>query len=164
MAEGEAKGSIQATSQVVAKGSKVSMAYTGKLDDGTVFDSSENKEPIGFVAGEGHVIKGIDDAVIGMKKGEEKQVEILPQEGYGERDEKLRQHVPRSVFPAEMKLEGGMGFSFKTPDGQMIHASITDATSDMVTLDLNHPLAGKNLIFDIKVVDIIADANETQGN
>ena len=154
MAEGEAKDNNQATSQVVAKGSKVSMAYTGKLDDGTVFDTSENKEPIGFVAGEGHVIKGIDDAVLGMRKGEEKQVRILPREGYGDRDEKLQQKVPRSVFPAEMKLESGMGFSFKTPDGQMIHASITDATGDVVTLDLNHPLAGKNLVFDIKIVDI----------
>ena len=154
MADAKAKDTIQTISQLVAKGSKVFMAYTGKLDDGTVFDTSENKEPIGFVAGAGHVIKGIDDAVIGMKKGEEKQVKILPQEGYGDMDDKLQQHVPRSVFPAEMKLEKGMGFSFKTPDGQMIHASITEATNESVTLDLNHPLAGKNLVFDIKIVDI----------
>ena len=153
-AEGEAKNKIQTTSQIVAKGSTVSIDYTGMLEDGTVFDSSEGREPISFTVGNGHVIRGFEDAVVGMKKGEEKRVTITPAEGYGEKDEKLQQHVPRSVFPAEMKLEKGMGFSFKTPDGQMIHASITDATGDTVTLDLNHPLAGKNLVFDIKIVDI----------
>jgi len=139
---------------VVAKGSKVSIDYTGRLEDGTVFDSSEGKQPIEFVAGSGQVIKGFDNAVMGMRKGEGKQVKIEPQDGYGERDEKLQQHVPKSVFPPEMKLEAGMGFSFKTPDGQVIHASITAVSADSITLDLNHPLAGKTLAFDIKVVDI----------
>ncbi len=142
------------SSTVVAKGSKVSVNYTGKFDDGTVFDSSEGKEPISFTVGGGQVIKGFDDAVVGMKKGEAKKITITPQEGYGDRDEKLKQQVPRTVFPQEMKLEKGMGFSFKTPDGQVIHATITDANSEAVTVDMNHPLAGKNLVFELKVVDI----------
>ncbi len=139
---------------VVSKGSKVSIDYTGKFDDGTVFDTSQGKEPITFTVGGGQVIKGFDDAVVGMKKGEEKKITITPQEGYGERDEKLTQEVPRTVFPPEVKLEKGMGFSFRTPDGQVIHATIKDSTAETVTVDMNHPLAGRNLIFDLKVVDI----------
>ena len=139
---------------VVAKGSKVSVDYTGSFDDGTVFDTSEGKEPISFTVGNGQVIKGFDDAVVGMKNGEQKKIKITPTEGYGERDEKLQQQVPRSVFPQEMKLEKGMGFSFKTPQGQVIHATITEANSETVTVDMNHPLAGKNLLFELKEVDI----------
>ena len=150
----DAKDSMQPNSKVVAKGSRVSVDYVGKLEDGTVFDSTEGKQPIEFVAGSGQVIKGFDYAVFGMKKGESKKITILPAEGYGPRDEKLRQEVPRSVFPPEMKLEKGMGFSFKTPEGQMIHAAITDVINETITLDLNHPLAGRTLVFDIKVVDI----------
>lgn len=141
-------------SRTVEKGSTVSIDYTGMLEDGTVFDSSKGREPISFTIGSNQVIKGFEDGVLGMKKGEEKRIDIQPGDGYGTRDEKLQQTVPRSVFPAEMKLEKGMGFSFKTPDGQMIHASIIDASGDFVTLDLNHPLAGKVLVFDIKIVDI----------
>ncbi len=140
--------------QIVAKGSKVAIEYIGKLEDGTFFDSTEGKQPIEFVAGEGQVIKGFDDAIVGMKKGEQKKVTITPQEGYGNRDEKLKQEVPRSVFPPEMKLEKGMGFSFKTPQGELIHAAIADSTAEAVTLDMNHPLAGRNLIFELKVVNI----------
>ncbi len=140
--------------KVVAKGSKVSVEYTGSFDDGTVFDSTQNKEPITFTAGNGEVIKGFDDAVVSMKKGEQKKIQVTPKEGYGDRDEKLQQQVPRTVFPQEMKLEKGMGFSFKTPDGQVIHATITEANSESVIVDMNHPLAGRNLIFELKVVDI----------
>lgn len=138
----------------VAKGSKVSVNYTGKFDDGTVFDSSQGREPITFTVGEGHVIRGFDEAVVGMKNGEQKKITITPSEGYGERDEKLTQQVPRSVFPAEIKLEKGMGFSFKTPDGQVIHATVKESDAENVTVDMNHPLAGRNLLFELKVVDI----------
>ena len=139
---------------VVAKGSRVSIEYTGTFEDGTVFDTTQGREPIGFVAGKGEVIKGFDDAVVGMKRGEQKTIKITPQDGYGERDEKLQQQVPRSVFPAEMKIDKGMGFSFKAPQDQVIHATITDVSNETVTVDMNHPLAGKNLVFELKVVDI----------
>ena len=154
MSDAKAKGSGKETVNVVAKGSKVSIEYTGTFEDGTVFDTTDGRGPIGFVTGNGEVIKGFDDAVIGMKKGEQKTVRITPQDGYGERDERLKQQVPRSVFPAEMKIDKNMGFSFRAPEGQMMHATITDASSDTVTLDMNHPLAGKNLVFKLKVVDI----------
>lgn len=135
-------------------GSTVSVDYTGKFEDGTVFDTSEGKQPISFTVGNGEVIKGFEDAVIGMKKGDEKKVTIGPGEGYGERDEKLKQSVPRSMFPQEMKVEKGMGFSFKAPDGQVIHATIAEADAETVALDMNHPMAGKSLVFEIKIVEV----------
>ncbi|MBI2145485.1 peptidylprolyl isomerase [Candidatus Woesearchaeota archaeon] len=140
--------------KAAANGSKVSVEYKGMLEDGTVFDSSEGKEPIGFTVGSNEVIKGFDDAVIGMKKGEEKKITITPENGYGERDERLMQEIPRSVFPQEMKLEKGMGFSFRTPDGRVVHATVADSTSETVTVDMNHPLAGRNLIFELKLVNV----------
>ncbi len=139
---------------VVANGSKVSVEYTGLFEDGTVFDSTNGREPISFTAGKGEVVKGFDDAVIGMKKGEQKKITIAQADGYGPRDEKLIQTVPRTVFPAEMKVEKGMGFSFKTPTGQVIHATIADSDMQNVTLDMNHPLAGRTLVFELKVVDV----------
>lgn len=136
------------------KGSKVKVEYTGSFDDGTVFDSSKGREPISFTLGNNEVINGFDQAITGMKQGEEKKITITPENGYGQRDEKLRQEVPRSVFPPEMKLDKGMGFSFKTPSGQMMHATIAESSGDKVTLDMNHPLAGKNLIFELKLLDV----------
>ncbi len=138
----------------VQKGSKVSIDYKGMFEDGTVFDSSENKSPITFTVGNNEVIKGFEDGVMGMKKGEEKKIVIKPTEGYGHRDDRLKQEVPRSVFPAEMKLEPGMGFSFKAPTGQIIHATITEANAEKVLVDMNHPLAGRDLTFELKIVDI----------
>ncbi len=154
MADARAKGSEKEAINVVAKGSRVSIEYTGTFEDGTVFDTTEGRSPIGFVTGNGEVIKGFDAAVIGMKKGEQKTIKVTPQDGYGERNEKLQQQVPRSVFPAEMKIDRNMGFSFRAPEGQMMHATITDVGGDKVTLDMNHPLAGKSLVFKLKVVDI----------
>lgn len=142
------------SAQVVERGSTVVLDYAGKFEDGAVFDSTESKAPIEFQAGDGYVIKGVDDAVIGMKKGEKKTVRISPEDGYGERDENLIQQVPRTVFPADLMLEPGMGFSFRTPEGQIIHATITSVSDELVTLDLNHPLAGRKLVFDIEVVEV----------
>lgn len=140
--------------KVVANGSKVSVEYTGKLEDGTIFDSTKDKAPISFTAGKGEVIKGFDDAIIGMKQGEQKTITITQEQGYGPRDEKLIQTVPRTVFPAEMKVEKGMGFSFKTPTGQVIHATIADSSLQEVTLDMNHPLSGRTLVFELKVANV----------
>ncbi|MBI2141479.1 peptidylprolyl isomerase [Candidatus Woesearchaeota archaeon] len=154
MADARAKGSGKEAISVVAKGSKVSIEYTGTFEDGTVFDTTDGRAPIRFVTGNVEVIKGFDNAVLGMKKGEQKTIRITPQDGYGERDERLQQQVPRSVFPAEMKIDRNMGFSFRAPQGQMVHATITGVSGDTVTIDMNHPLAGKNLVFKLKVVDI----------
>lgn len=142
--------------EVVQKNDVVSVDYTGKLENGTVFDSSEGRSPLTFTAGEGQVIKGFDDAVLGMKVGDEKNVTIPPQEAYGERNESLIQTVPKSAFGDNAdKLQEGMQIGITNPqNGQQFPATVTKIEGDNVTLDMNPPLAGKTLIFDIKVVKI----------
>lgn len=140
---------------VVKKGDRVKVEYTGKLEDGTVFDSSENHgKPLEFEAGEGKLIKGFDEAVLGMKKGEEKEITLQPDEAYGEYDSSLVKELPRNQFPEEKPLEEGMTMMLRLQNGQQIPAQITEVTEENVTLDLNPPLAGKTLHFKIKVVDI----------
>ena len=138
----------------VKKGSKIHVEYEGKFEDGEVFDSTEKHggEPLVFVAGEGMVVPGFDNAVIGMKKGDEKEVTIKPEEGYGMPDERAIQKVPKRMMPGEIKE--GMEIGVPMQNGQMIPAKITKIDSDMVTIDMNHPLAGKTLLFKIKIVDI----------
>jgi len=137
------------------KGDKVTLEYTGTLDDGTVFDSSEkHKNPLKFEVGSGQVIPGFDKAVTGMKKGEEKKFTLQPSEAYGDRNPKLTQIVPRSQLPKGHEPKKGMMLAVGTPDGRQIPATITEVTADNVTLDMNHPLAGKALTFKIKVVGI----------
>ena len=140
----------------VKKGSKVKIEYTGTLEDGTVFDSTENHggEPLEFEAGAGHVIKGFDDAVMGMKKGEEKEFSIPPEEAYGQPRPELRQEVPKDKFPPEQPVKEGMIIGIHGPDGRQYPAKVAKVGDTGVTLDLNHPLAGKTLKFKIKVVDI----------
>jgi FKBP-type peptidyl-prolyl cis-trans isomerase 2 len=137
----------------VKKGDKVKIDYTGTLDDGTVFDSSEKHgQPLEFEVGSGQVIKGVDEAVVGMKKGDEKEVKLKPEEAYGSPREELVKKVPRGQFPEKMELKEGMILVMGTPDGQKIPATIRKVEEKEVTLDLNHPLSGKNLTFKIKVI------------
>ena len=136
----------------VKKGDRVKVEYIGMFDDGTVFDSSEGKSPLEFEAGSGQIIKGFDEAVIGMEKGEEKEFKIEPKDAYGERNPELVRKIPRDQLPTE--AQAGMLLMLRTPDGMQIPAEITEVTDEEVTIDLNHPLAGKNLNFKIKIVDI----------
>ncbi|MHA1362598.1 MAG: FKBP-type peptidyl-prolyl cis-trans isomerase [Candidatus Freyarchaeota archaeon] len=136
----------------VKKGDRVKVEYIGMFDDGTVFDSSEGKSPLEFEAGSGQIIKGFDEAVIGMEKGEEKEFKIEPKNAYGERNPELVRKIPRDQLPPE--AQAGMLLMLRTPDGMQIPAEITEVTDEEVTIDLNHPLAGKNLNFKIKIVDI----------
>ena len=138
----------------ISKGSKVKLHYTGKLDDGTVFDTSNGREPLEFVAGEGTVIKGFDDAVIDMAKDEEKTFKLNPSEGYGEHNEELVQKIPREKIGVPGDLKEGMTLAVTAPDGQQFPVRITKVEGDEVFIDLNHPLAGKNLNFEIKIVEI----------
>ena len=144
------------SNEVVQKNDIVSVDYTGKFENGTVFDSSEGKSPLTFTAGEGQVIKGFDNAVLGMKVGEEKNVTIPPQDAYGERNASLVQEVPLSAFGNNSdKLQVGMQIGITNPQtGQQFPATVTKIEGDNVTLDMNPPLAGKTLVFDIKVVKI----------
>lgn len=137
----------------VKKGNEVKVDYIGSFDDGTVFDKSESREPLEFEAGSGHVISGFDDAVIGMKKGQEKKIQIESKDAYGDVNPELLKNIPKSALPKEPEPKAGMMLAIGTPDGQQIPARITEVSDDDITIDLNHPLAGKRLNFLIKLVD-----------
>jgi FKBP-type peptidyl-prolyl cis-trans isomerase 2 len=136
-------------------GDKVKIEYTGTLEDGTIFDSSaDHGNPLEFEVGSGQVIKGFDDAILGMKEGEEKQFSIEPADAYGEHDPTLVQKVPREIFPQDTELVPGLLFEAGLPTGEKVPATITDVQGGIVSVDLNHPLAGKKLNFKIKVSTI----------
>ncbi len=137
----------------VEKGNKIKVEYTGSFEDGEVFDASEKHgEPLEFEAGAGMVVPGFDNTVIGMEVGEEKEVTLKPEEAYGMSNEQAIQKVPKDKFPAEAKE--GMMIGIPTPNGQQIPAKIVKIDDKEVTIDMNHPMAGKTLIFKIKIVSI----------
>lgn len=135
-------------------GDKVKVEYTGTLEDGTVFDTSEGKQPLEFEAGSGQIVKGFDNAVIGMEKGEEKEIRLEPAEAYGDVNPELVKKVPRENLPPGQEPKQGMMLLIKTPEGRQFPAKIAEVTDKDVSIDLNHPLAGKTLNFKFKVVDI----------
>ena len=135
-------------------GTKVKVHYTGTFDDGKVFDSSEGKEPLEFTIGESQVIAGFENGVKDMKLDEEKTIKIKPEEAYGERHQQLIVKIPRDKFPAELNIEVGGRLVLKSPEGQNIPAVVSEVKKDVVVIDLNHPLAGKELTFKIKVVEV----------
>jgi FKBP-type peptidyl-prolyl cis-trans isomerase 2 len=147
----------------VEKGDKVKVDYEGKLEDGNVFDTSkrEGGKPLEFVAGSGMVIPGFDNAVLGMEKDEEKTVTIEPAEAYGEVNPELVREIPRNVLPKDQEPKKGMMLVMSAPDGRQIPAVISEVTEESVKIDLNHPLAGKKLIFKIKVLEI-TDAKDVK--
>ena len=135
----------------VEKGNTIKVEYSGSFENGEVFDASEKHgEPLEFKAGEGMVVPGFDTAVIGMDVGEEKSVTLKPVEAYGESHPNAVQKVPKDKFPAEAKE--GMMIGVPLPNGQQIPAKITKIDDKEVTIDMNHPMAGKTLIFKIKIV------------
>ncbi len=138
----------------VKQGSKVKVDYTGTLDDGTVFDSSthgDHSHPLEFEVGAGKVIKGFDNAVKGMEKGEEKEFKLTPKEAYGDRNPDLVKKMPKDKLPPEAKK--GSTMLMQLPNGMQMPVKIVEMDDKEATIDLNHPLAGKNLTFKIKVVD-----------
>lgn len=136
-------------------GDRVKIEYTGTLDDGTIFDSSsDHGSPLEFEVGSGQVIKGFDDAIVGMNEGEEKQFNIAPAEAYGEHDSTLVQKVPRAIFPPDAELAPGLLFEAGLPTGEKVPATITEINEGVVSVDLNHPLAGKRLTFKIRVSSV----------
>jgi len=139
----------------VKKGDKIKVEYEGKLEDGTVFDSSEKHgQPLEFEVGSGQLIKGFDDAVIGMEKGEEKEIKLQPKDAYGDHNPQLIKKIPRDKLPEDQEPKPGMMLMINLPNGARIPANIKEVTDKEITIDVNHPLAGKVLIFKIKVVDI----------
>ena len=139
----------------VKKGDTVNVHYTGKLKDGTVFDSSVDREPLRFTLGEGQIIPGFEQGVIGMKPGETKTVNIPADKAYGLHRKELVLVVNKSRIPAHLKPEVGQQLKLNQPDGRAVPVRVTNVSESKVTLDANHPLAGKDLTFKIELVEIV---------
>lgn len=139
--------------QKATKGTTVQVHYTGKLGDGSVFDSSRGRDPLEFTVGSGQVIAGFDNAVDGMATGDSKTVTIPANDAYGERREDLLITVDRSQFPDTIEPEVGQQLQM-TQEGQVAVVTVADVSEANVTLDANHPLAGKDLIFDLELVEV----------
>lgn len=135
-------------------GKTVKVHYTGKLESGDVFDSSEGREPLEFTMGAGQMIPGFEKGVDGMAVGDKKEITVTPEEGYGEKRDDLIAEYDKSIFPEDLELEVGMHLQSKTEDGQVIPLVVHDIQGEKVTLDANHFLAGKNLYFEVELVEV----------
>lgn len=135
-------------------GDKVSVHYTGWLDDGTLFDSSEGREPIEFTLGTGQVIPGFDRAVEGMEEGESKTFTIPADEAYGPYRPELLHRVPRSQIPPHVELHPGNRLEARDQGGNRVILTVIEITAEEAVLDANHPLAGKDLTFEVELVRI----------
>lgn len=137
---------------VAEQGNTVKVHYTGKLDDGTVFDTSRGRAPLEFTLGENQVVAGFEQAVVGMREGQAKTAEIPAEQAYGQRDERLVTTVGRDRVPDKVSLNDRL--QVRRPDGKTFVVTVTELSDQSVTLDANHPLAGKDLTFDIELVGI----------
>lgn len=135
-------------------GDSVKVHYTGRLEDGSEFDSSSGREPLAFTLGQGNLIAGFEQAVVGMAQGEKKTVTIPADQAYGVRNEDMVQKVERETIPDEIDLRLGLRLQAQGPDGQAVALTVVSMDEEYVTLDANHPLAGKDLTFDIEIVAI----------
>jgi FKBP-type peptidyl-prolyl cis-trans isomerase 2 len=135
-------------------GDKVKVHYKGTLDDGTVFDSSEGKEPLEFTIGTGKIIPGFENGVKGMEKGDKKTIKIPCAEAYGPIYPDGITEVPKSEFPKDLNPKIGQQFQMADPDGHVLIVTVINVTDDKVTIDGNHPLAGKDLTFELELVEI----------
>jgi len=135
-------------------GSTVSIHYTGTLDDGSTFDSSEGRDPLTFELGAGQIIPGLEAALDGMSEGESKTVTIPAEHAYGPRRDDATQQVPREAVPDHIPLDPGTQLQVQTPDGQTLPVTVAEVTDAHVTLDSNHPLAGRDLTFAVELVKV----------
>ncbi len=140
--------------QQVKKNDTVKVHYTGTLADGSVFDSSEGRDPLAFTVGAGQVIKGFEEAVTGMAVGEKKTVQIPADNAYGQYNDDLVMSVPIEHVPADLKPEVGMQLEVGGADGQVLRVVVVEVTDTRILMDANPPLAGKDLTFALEVVDI----------
>ena len=133
----------------------VRVHYTGRLEDGTVFDSSLQREPLEFTLGEGQVIPGFETGVMGMAPGESKTIEIDAENAYGPYRDDMLLAVDRGQFPENIEPAVGQRLQIRQPDGETMLVTVSEVGDSQVTLDANHPLAGKSLIFDVQLVEIV---------
>ena len=136
---------------MIKKGSKVKVHYTGKLANGKVFDTSVEKDPLEVVVGHSGLIKGFEEGLIGMKEGEKKTIELIPEDAYGQLIEGRTQEVEKSALPEEIQV--GMALQANGEVGTMV-VTVKEIKEETVVLDANHPLAGKDLIFELDVVEV----------
>lgn len=137
----------------VQSGDTVRLHYTAKLPDGTEFESSAGREPLQFQVGAGQIIPGLDRKVEGLAVGEKTTVTVPAEEAYGARDESRVQALPRSAIPDEAEV--GSLLQGRTPEGREVALTVVDLDEEKATVDANHPLAGKDLVFDVEVVEIV---------
>jgi FKBP-type peptidyl-prolyl cis-trans isomerase 2 len=142
---------LKKVSKMIKKGSKVKVHYTGKLTNGKVFDTSVEKEPLEVVVGQSGLIKGFEDGLMGMKEGEKKTIEITPEDAYGQLIEGRTQEVEKSMLPEEIQV--GMALQANGEVGTMV-VTVKEIKEETVVLDANHPLAGKDLIFELEVLEV----------
>lgn len=136
-------------------GNVVKVHYTGKLEDGTVFDSSRDREPLEFTLGSGQVISGFEQAVAGMKVGETRSAHVPADDAYGPRRDDLVLEIEREQIPEDIEVEVGTQLQLQQQNGQAVPVTVADVGGESVTLDANHPLAGEDLYFDLELVEVI---------
>jgi peptidylprolyl isomerase len=139
-------------------GDSVKVHYTGTLEDGRVFDTSKGRDPLEFKAGDGQIITGFENAILGMKVGETRDFEVSPDEAYGHRQEEMVLEVPVGEFPDHIEPKIGMRLQLKQQQGSPLEVVITDISNEAVTLDGNHPLAGQTLHFQVELLEIATPA------
>lgn len=139
---------------IAKDGDTVKVHYTGTLESGEVFDTSQEREPLEFTLGQGQLIPGFEKAVIGLNVGDSTKVDIPSGEAYGELREDLVLNVPKDQLPADVEPQVGMQLQVNQPNGQPVPVRITNITDEELTLDANHPLAGKDLSFEIELVEV----------
>lgn len=136
-------------------GDTVKIHYTGKLEDGTIFDTSINRAPLRFTIGEGSIISGLEEAVVGMEPGELKVIKVPSNKAHGPYDEELIVVIDRYEFPSDLEPRVGHQFDICQVDGRTVVVTVTNITEQEITLDVNHPLAGKDLIFHFQLLEIV---------
>jgi peptidylprolyl isomerase len=140
----------------IKSGDVVRIHYTGKFTDGTPFDTSDGREPLEFTVGAGQIIPGLERNIAGMQAGEKQTVTVPAAEAYGPRDEERIQAIPRSAIPEGLDVDVGTRLQANTSEGRPLSLTVVDLDDSSVTVDANHPLAGRDLVFDIEVVEVKA--------
>jgi len=148
----------------IAKDLFVSIDYNLTIDDGVEIDKSAEGEPLGFIIGSGQIIPGLEDALIGKEVGYADTIVVTPEDAYGEVNDELFQEVPKEQFPSDMEIEPGMNFEAQGPQGPFMITIKEVNDNDTITVDLNHPMAGKVLTFDVKVVEVREPTAEETAN
>lgn len=140
--------------QAAKAGDKLRIHYTGRLDDGSVFDTSEQRDPLELTMGSGEIIPGLDQGMVGMMVGETRQISVPPEEAYGPRDDARVQEVPLETVPDNIPTEPGTRLNVQTQGGQTIEVVVSGKSDTHLELDANHPLAGETLNFEVTLIEI----------